>query len=197
MKKILSVIVIASFLFSIILPQSLSASEIDPNESKVITVDGLDVYVPDFVSEEDITNINQLDSLSDSASFDLSTQETQTVLVPLENGEVGSMTIEPITNLYSRATYTLTGNQKWRIYWSSGVINMSYYINTSVSNNKGSINSYYDESYLVVGMNVISESFTKSGNTVTYKLGLQNPILSTSSTLKASVSGKTLTTKWY
>lgn len=198
MKSLLSGIALTTLLATSLLLTPLDASTNEIVESKVILVQGVDVIVPEFVTVEDITNINDIDSLDNTgATFDLTSNEVQSVLIPLENGEVGTITIEPLQDATLRGKYTLSGNQTWKIYWSTGVINMSYYIKTSVSGNTGTIKSYYDESYSVVGYKVTSESFKKSGNTVTYRLGLSNPLLSTSSTLKASVSGKTLTTSWY
>lgn len=198
MKKLLSVFALATILITSTLSTPLNASTGEVIGSKTISVEGVDVIVPEFVMEENITNLNDINSLDNySATFDLTSNEVQSVLVPLQNGEVGTITIEPIQDAALRGKYTLNGNQTWKIYWSTGVINMSYYIKTSVSGSTGTIKSYYDESYLVVGYKVTSESFKKSGNTVTYRLGLSNGLLSTSSTLKASVSGKTLTTSWY
>ncbi|MGL4589357.1 MAG: DUF5626 family protein [Mycoplasmatales bacterium] len=204
MKKIFKTILLFLIVFTTA-GTSFSAAVVqkDTNnqvpEAKELLINGKKIIVPDFVETNDITNIDDIRSISAENEFDLTTLETQTKVIELPNGEFGSLTISPTVSRDSRASTNISnGTSYFDVYWYGGVINFGYKIIVSnPSSGATTITSYYNEWYTTIGASVSGESFTRSSDRtkVVYKLNVnQTSFISYTYKLNASVSGNTLTT---
>lgn len=105
---------------------------------------------------------------SKSATFELKSKEIQEKEINLPNGEKGIIGIEPVTNLFERAS-----NGSHKIYYYSGVGNATFYIN--VSNNR--ITRAYDPWHLIIGASVKSASLKlDNSKQATYNFSFGTPI---------------------
>lgn len=209
MKKILSAMLVAvislsnlGFIGSTIFSASTEAESTKSSvpASKMIEVNELQVSVPEFIDDENLINEGEVNSINEEQTFDLTSNEAQTQIIELSNGEVGSLTIAPEISKDTRGKYTLsTGTSTWNVYWYGAIINFGYKIKVSnPSSGATTITSYYGEWYTTIGASVSGESFTRnsSKSQVIYKLNVnQTQFISYTYRLTSTVSGSTLTTK--
>ncbi|MBC2154176.1 DUF5626 family protein [Listeria innocua] len=136
-------------------------------------------------------------------TFDLSknvAQETEVVLADGTEGTIGIMPVIDASSL-SKRTYSLSnGTSTWKIYWYSGVYNCSFKAKIKVTNGKGKITSAYNPWYQFYspGLEVKKSKLSKtsSGSSASYSFDCKNWVSNWNVTLKASVSGKKLTTSF-
>ncbi|MBC1343821.1 DUF5626 family protein [Listeria welshimeri] len=136
-------------------------------------------------------------------TFDLSDNTTQEVEVVLEDGTEGTIGIIPVIDERPllKGTHSLSnGTSTWKIYWYSGVYNCSFNAKINVTKGKGKITSAYNPWYQFYspGLDVKKSKLSKtsSGSSASYSFDCKNPISNWNVTLKASVSGKKLTTSF-
>ncbi len=182
---------------------SLFASELVADTqatSKKMTIDNEKLIVPSFVEKSDLVDSNEVYQTKENIPFDLTKNATQTQVIEDEDGNLGTLTVDPETPKNVRGKYSLSkGYSYWRIYIYTAGINMSYRIKVyRPSSGSASIKAYYDESYTTVGWMASGESFYKSRNAVYYKLKAYWPgVMSKTYTLKSSTSGSYLYTTFY
>lgn len=197
MKKLLVCIFATMLTVGSIIPVSAdSLKSTEQLEMTTITVEGKEVEVP-----KDSNYTTQVYSFEDAQNFDLTLLETQTKIVELDNGELGTLTLSPAENVNSRASYDVAnGLSNWNIYWYGGYANLGYKI--TVSNpptGATTITSYSNNWYTVIGATLNSYSFTRNSSrtSVEFKLHLSiTPYFSFTNTLTARVSGNTLVTSF-
>ncbi|AIS63854.1 DUF5626 family protein [Listeria ivanovii] len=136
-------------------------------------------------------------------SFDLNGNMVQETEVVLEDGTEGTIGIAPVIDERPllKGTYSLsTGTSTWKIYWYSGVYNCSFKAKIKVTNGKGKIISVYNPWYQFYspGLDVKKTKLSKtsSGSSASYVFDCKNRLTNWNVTLKASVSGKKLTTSF-
>ncbi len=134
-----------------------------PVETKELNIGGVQVTVPEFVDIDNITNSNDISTVDEVQSIDLTKTEAQTQLVELPNGEIGSLTIAPEVSKGLRSKTLPAGTSYWKVYWYSALINLGYKITVSnTSSGATTITSYTDEWYVTFGPTVTGESFYRN-----------------------------------
>ncbi|AEO40151.1 TPA: DUF5626 family protein [Listeria monocytogenes] len=136
-------------------------------------------------------------------TFDLNGNIAQEKEIVLEDGTEGTLGIMPIIDERPllKGTYSLAnGTSTWKIYWYSGVYNCSFNAKINVTKGKGKITSAYNPWYQFYspGLDVKKSKLSKtsSGSSASYVFDCKNKISNWNVTLKASVSGKKLTTSF-
>jgi len=91
----------------------------------------------------------QVQAQEKEANFDLTKHEKQTVEVTDENGNTGTITMEPVdTSENEISTQNLSpGTNIWRTYYNVGSLSAEFYSEITVSNNIATINRVYNPSY--------------------------------------------------
>jgi hypothetical protein len=146
--------------------------------------------VPAFASEATGTK-------NEGASFDLSQKVAQETIVTTADGDtvvygvepvIDPNAVQPLANEYENATGT------WKIYWTSGVLNGSYYIDI---NSKSKITRAYDQWHLFTGYTVANSGLEFTSTTARGWWDLEllgSSWLSTRWELRAEMIGTTLKT---
>lgn len=129
------------------------------------------------------------------ATFNLNNPSKQEETVTLPDGTKGTLGIEPVVSMRTRASYDLgSGTGNWHVYYYTGVLNTGYYVR--ISNYR--ITSAYDNHYSGAGC-VIDSCTLAYGSTWSTQTTHAHEIVSglkVSETrlLKGNISGHNLVT---
>nr|WP_285888980.1 DUF5626 family protein [Paenibacillus polysaccharolyticus] len=146
--------------------------------------------VPAFASEETGTT-------NEMASFDLSKKVAQETIVTTADGDTVVYRVEPVID--PNAVLPLSNDYpdatgQWKIYFYSGVLNGSYYIDI---NSKSKITRAYDQWHSFTGYTVANSGLEYTSTTARGWWDLEllgSSWLSTRWELRAQMNGTTLTT---
>lgn len=143
-------------------------------------------------------DVQKLESMS--LDIDLSNPESQEQSVYLDNGEKTTVGIQPVLTIGSRGSYNLSsGNSTWRIYWTTGLFNLEYYIAVNLSGSTSKITKASNPAYTTFGSKINSSKLTNNSTSATFNIkGEVNAVgvtwYSFSHNLNAVVNGKKLNT---
>ncbi|WOO90037.1 DUF5626 family protein (plasmid) [Mollicutes bacterium LVI A0078] len=198
MKKMISGLMVMMITFISVVPLSASDGVEDAQNKAAVTsmeFNGVDVNVPKFVEESDIENPNDIIEADEEIDFDLNKIETQTYIVEDKNGDLGTLTLEPVTSNV-RGSYNINyGTQAWKVYWYGPIVFQSYYVTVKRSGNVCNITNWNYESYTCVGCSNVKDTLTGGSKQVKYKISYTwGGLGSSTQTLYSEINGTKLKT---